>query len=320
MSKKGQASDEIDLISLLNSIKKGFRNLLISFYHFTQFLLRNWIVILVLLIIGIALGYWKDSTAEIGKESSLILKVNLDDASYLYDVVEKLNRKIADRDSVFLKKHGLYDGRALIKGVELTPIIDLDNIARSYRPSDNRNLGLFFDNVQENTEKFNEEVKYKSRKQKAYIHLSHDASHQSIENFIAYLNSNKLLKKLHENYVKGLEDRIKKKEEMIVQIDRVIASMSNRESTSSEINFNSQSSAADLFTNKNAFSSDIYKAKEDLLTADNNIVVLNDNLMYNEEIGSFSKKKLIYPLGLIILFTLFIYLLKGYRHLAKIAN
>ena len=50
-------ADEIDLGLIFSKIKNSFNNLLIRLYYGIQFLIKNWWVIGIILILGIASGY-----------------------------------------------------------------------------------------------------------------------------------------------------------------------------------------------------------------------------------------------------------------------
>jgi len=320
MSNQQTSNDEIDLMRLVRSLKKGFHNLLISLYHFIQFLLRNWIVITILFIVGVGLGYWKDTITEIGKESNLILKINMEDASYLYDAVEKLNRKIADNDIAFLQKYELYKEQALIKKVELKPMVELNRIAAQYDASDNRNLDLFFENINEETVDFNEELSYKSKRQWAKIALSVNATTSTITNFIKYLNDNPQAREAHEIYKLQLKERIHRNEDIISQIDSIINKMIQDIGRVNELNLNSKSTAAILLENKNSYAESQFNARKTLITSESIIVALNNIELYNKQRGLSSIKKLVYPVILILVFIIFCGLIKFYKRLKKISE
>ena len=107
MAQKNQ--DEIDLFLVIDKLKQGYYKLLASFYKIVQFIIRHWIVLLILIVGGYFIGYFLQKSAPPKREAKLIVQNNFNSSSYVYEAVKLLNVKYQQGDKTFLKKNNIYD-------------------------------------------------------------------------------------------------------------------------------------------------------------------------------------------------------------------
>ena len=100
------SNDEIDLGYLLNKINEVFKNISIRIYGSIQFCLRNWYLILGLLIAGVVAGYFSEIDTKPSKKATLILRTNFNTAEYTYSALNTLVLKSKALDTAFLKENG----------------------------------------------------------------------------------------------------------------------------------------------------------------------------------------------------------------------
>lgn len=101
---KTNHKEEIDLLDLLQIIKNGFRSIGNSFLRMINFFLSYGIILIVIIIIGLILGYfWNKNTVNY-LQTDTIVSTDFEGAAYLYKKVEELNFKLAVADEEILKE------------------------------------------------------------------------------------------------------------------------------------------------------------------------------------------------------------------------
>ena len=118
-------SDEIDLGIVFNKIKKITNNFLISIYKGIQFLLKHWWKIVLIAIIGGVIGYFLEQKNEPNKWATIIVQNNFNSSNYVYEAVEQLNKKVKDKDTIFLKNAGFRTDTIVLKLIKIEPIVNI---------------------------------------------------------------------------------------------------------------------------------------------------------------------------------------------------
>ena len=126
---------EIDLGQIFKSIKGFFESISDRFFEFILFLKKNSIVIIILLILGFALGYFLDQKNK-AYEHEIIVSPNFGSADYLYAKINLLNSKKREKDTIFLHSIGIKDVKHFSK-IEIEPIVDV------YKFIDNNSYEIF---------------------------------------------------------------------------------------------------------------------------------------------------------------------------------
>jgi len=213
-------ADEIDLLYLYKKLKRIVRGWIRAMFNALDFCLRNWIIILVLLIVGVGLGYYLQQNQAVSKEAKVLIKVNFDAGSYLYSAAQVLDRKIGERDAEFLQKIGLDTLRPSINGLELEPIIDVKDITEDFEVTD-RNLDPILRYVEFNMEEeelyqtFAHDYNYHYLK----IRLSPRGTVQDINKVLDYLNASELLKEHKNTALSTIQEKLDANKESIAQIN-----------------------------------------------------------------------------------------------------
>ena len=171
----------------------------------------------------------------LNKSAKILLRINHDAVSYVYNEIDFLNQKIVENDKKFFKTIGFENSEVPIKELEINPIIDLTEISRRYEVND-RNLEGLLRNLDFNTidldisETFNS--KYKNHI--LNMNLSTTADDKTITNLISYFNDNTLLQKLKDTTLKDIKKHIELNTKSIIQIERIIENYSQNRSLPSE--------------------------------------------------------------------------------------
>jgi hypothetical protein len=102
-TKVPQNSDqEIDIFQLSRSIGGFFDRVNRSVFRVIQFFVRNWITVLILVVLGAVLGFYLDSNKK-SYNNQVVVTPNFESVDYLYAKVDLIQSKIAAGDLYFLK-------------------------------------------------------------------------------------------------------------------------------------------------------------------------------------------------------------------------
>lgn len=317
-------SDEIDLGYILNTINKIFKKSLLLIFRGIEFVLRNWLIVLLLIIAGVVLGYFAERDFKPAKISKVTLRTNFETAGYTYNALEILLQKSLEADTLFLKSKGFETDTLEVLGLEINPIINFQDITDKY-DQNNRVLeallrNLEFEDDLDLAKSFNTEYKYHTLN----VILSPYADNNVMDKILAYLNDDELIQNLTVTGRKILVDKIEGNEFTIRQMDTILNNYYKNESLSS--------SSSDIFVVDKNFSihamverkmevlEEIEKMKIDLVYSDKAILPVNTPVLINAEKRILQYKMIIYPVLFVFLFFFFSWFRHTYFQLRSIAR
>lgn len=318
-------SDEIDLQSVYKGFKKIIKKWVVLFFRLLDFCLRKWIIILILLIIGAALGYFTQSSSKQKKEATVLLRINFDSVDYVYSEIELFDRKIMEHDNIFLKKVGLTPDSLEIRGLAISPIVNLKDITTNFGGN-----GRYLEGLLKNLEFNDKDVEISNTFTSEYknhllhLYLSSNATIETIEKVLNQINRNTLLEKIKDREVQNMQDRISNNNKIISQIDNVIEAYNSNESISSpseEVFVVDKNFDIELILQKKmVLQRENERIKKDLLYSEDIVVIVNKPFITNVE-KKFSNNKLTYyPIMFVGLFLLLAFMRHSYYHLREVAK
>jgi hypothetical protein len=311
------SKDEIDLGYLINKISELFKNISVSIYNSIQFCLRNWYFIGGLLIGGIVLGYFSEIDSKPEKKATLILRTNFNTAEYTYNALNTLMVKSKTLDTAFLKQHGFKTEGNEIGGIEITPMVNFKDITENFSQNE-RALEALLRNVEFKDEEAITNSFYSGYKfhQVDFV-LSNSANQKTIDNVLAYLNNNEIIKRTAQNGKTVLEQNIAMNEFSIEQIDITISKYNQNTfmgSTSSQVvvvdkNF----SYNGVLVEKAKLQKENTHLKNELVYADHAIVKVTNPNIVEDKRPSYKMKYVTYPLFFVFLFFVFSWFSRVYK-------
>lgn len=315
-------NEEIDIAGIIETFKKFVDSSIVFILRVIGFALRNWIILLILILVGATAGYFHQKGIKKSKESKLILKTNFDTVTYLYNALETLSSKSSDKNKGFLRAHGFRTDTVEIQGVNVEPLIDLRDIVTHYELNEDRTLGYLLSNLRfEDESKITESFKSDYKLHKVIIELSPEANEDVIDKIIAYLNSDPNIKRLQEVGKKNLARSVSLHKETIDQIDTIL---NNYHKTESLGNASSQLfvvdknfSLSEVLRIKSELQKEYITLSQELVYADQAIIQINPKSIYRLPGGILSKKMYLYPFLLVTLFFAFHFFRYSYKRLRK---
>lgn len=241
-----------------------FKNTLMKLIFFFK---KNFSILLILIILGIGVGYSLNPLFK-SYESKVIIAPNYSSVDYIYNEIDLINSRIADRDSIFLNKIGITKD---IKKIEIKPI---NNIYQFVQESDSNFelLKLFAEDgdINKVAEDETTSKNYKTHQIILSTNLPRLNSND-INKLLAYLNNNNYYKKIKDISIKNEKVRLNLNEKTIDQINSVFSKFDAPEKESNK-NL--------VYVNENNQINDLLVTKRDLMK-ENEYIKLNEVLTTN---------------------------------------
>lgn len=322
---KEQKSDEIDLTNLFSVFKEKIKDSIVLLFDLIDYLLKKWILITTLILLGLIIGYVTQNNYNHNKKASVLLRINFDTVDYVYSEIDLINEKVTEKDSLFFLEMGLKGDSIQIKQIEITPIVRFKEIIERYKVNDRKLEGLL------KSLEFNDDdvESYETFKSEYYFHtlnftLSYNATQETIEKIIEYLNNNIILTDIKNSSIRDIKSQIANNSTSIKQIDNVINAYKTNESLTSP-------SDQIFVVDKNFNMSEMFEKKIELqelnaelnkiLVYSKDIVVVVNKPKIIEENTKFSSNRIVFfPSLFVFIFLLFSFLKYTYIYLREIAN
>src|SRR5690606_20461322 len=124
--------EEIDLGYLFKKMNDLFKKSIKLLFEVIAFFLKYKFIVIALIVIGFAYGYYKDSHSKKLYLNQGIVIPNYESVDYLYDKVAVINEKILIGDTLYLKNLLGANYLNLIK-INVEPIADIYNFSTKSR-------------------------------------------------------------------------------------------------------------------------------------------------------------------------------------------
>lgn len=311
---QNNTDQEVDLVLISKKISNFFERINASIFRSIQFFIRNWLIVLILVVVGFGLGWFLDSTQKSYKHE-IIVTPNFGSVDYLYDKIELLQSKINERDTLFLRKEVGLANPSIINNIEIKPIIDV------YRFIEDKEKNLELIKLMSENSDVNEIIEKKVTSKNYTYHkilfttnkLISDKS--TIQPILNYLNKSDYYKKLQIVAIKNIQEKIIQNDNILAQINILLESFSK--------SINSSRSNA-VYYNENLQINDVLKTKQNLIIEQgyNRLAIINSdkivkensqilNALYTKTVSG--KLKFIIPLLFLFLYLFWIYLFQFYN-------
>jgi hypothetical protein len=306
---------EIDLTQITKKIRSFFERINTLIFKCIRFFVKNAIVIVILLIVGVGLGFYLDENQKT-YDHQIIVAPNFKSTDYLYSKIDLLTSKIAEKDTLFLKSIGIKKPLEVTK-ISIEPIVDVYKLV-SNNEQNFELLELMAQNGDLKT------VVKESTTSKNYNYHTIVISTKGITNqndivkpILDYVNTSSYFGEVQKISVSNIQQKIKEKEGIIVQIDGILSEFSNG-------NANNNKSDKLIYYNENIQLNNIIKTKDSIVNVlgtlkidlFNSRKIINENaislnIKNNKSING--KRKVILPLLFISLFIFIHFFISFYR-------
>lgn len=312
---QNQNSQEIDLFKVFKKIGNLFQWINRMLFLSIRFLVKNAIILFALILLGFGLGLYLDKTNQ-QYDHQIIVAPNFKATDYLYSKIDLLASKIAEGDSLFLKSVGIKKYNDL-RSIKVEPIVDIYKLISS----NDQNFELLALLAQNGDLKsvVKETTTSKNYNFHTIIVSTDGKTNQNdiIKPLLQYLNTNSYYGNIQRISIGNIQQKIKVKEDIILQIDEIIKSYGTNKDIVSRndkmIYYNDNNQLDNIIKTKDTLSSTMANLKVELF---NSRKIINDNsVVLNIKNNKFinGKMKFIFPLLLIALFIVTKLFLSFYR-------
>jgi len=217
-------TEEIDLSYLWRKFTAFIKSCIRAGFMVLAFFAKYWIVTLVLLLVGIGYGYYKDQTSSKTFKNEGIVIPNYESVDYLYSNIDEFNKRIYNQDTVFLKSV-LGENYKALRKIEIEPISDIYNMMTKSREQIDV-FRILFQNQE--LDKFTENIitgKYFKFHKISFTIKGKGASEEVIKDIQSYWNSSEHFLEYGRVYRENAEFQVKEYKNMIAQVDAIIQSL-----------------------------------------------------------------------------------------------
>ncbi|WP_396187686.1 hypothetical protein [Flavobacterium sp.] len=303
---------ELDLTQIGQGIKNFFQNILNRCFDLIFFFLKKKFIIMILFMLGVVGGYFLDK----GKlyEHSIAVIPNFGSNDYLYNQIDFLDKKLAEKDTLFFNSIGIKNSKNILS-FEVEATQQIYNFITD-RERGNQNLELIKLMAEDGDidKILKDELTSKQYYLQNIIIITKGKfkREQLVDPFLKYLNNSSFFLKQKETNQENVKEKIALNDSLIKQIDGIIQVLSKNNSSSS-ITISEKSSVAELIDKK-----DKLIQESQYLKLNNNIydkVIKDESVSMNNlnKTSIFLKMKVILPLLLIFIYLLFYSFSKLYK-------
>jgi len=311
LGKQSAVDDEVDLGFIFTAIGNFFNRIFKALLSVLIFIGKHKIRLGIIILIGAIIGYLLDLKRNQPFESNFIVSSNYESADYLYNKIETIDRKIKQKDTVFLKTvfGSQYD---LVKGVNVEPIVEIyDFIGNT---ESNAKLFELLSEDEDKKEFINAPVNsmnYTYHKVKVII-LGEEYHKNTTDAFFSFINSNSYLSNIKDIALQNSNDQILQNNFAINQIDSLINSIINynnsKEESKSLVSINENTEFDALFERKKYLLNNNKYLEEVLVNNKTIIGILDANYAVTYDRDFFeSRRTILIPIVLVTLYLLFFF-------------
>lgn len=255
-SPKNTEDQEIDLLLISKKIGGFFQSLNSLVFSGIQFVFRNIIVLVVLLIVGVGIGLFLDKTLKT-YDHQIIVIPNFGSTDYLYSKVNLLSSKIKEDDTLFLKRIGINEPKKILK-IEIKPIVDIYKFVENKE----RNFDMLKLLAEDGDLKKIVEDNLTSKNYSYHLisYTSKDISsiEKTLNPLMAYFNESDYYNAVQKEYLNNIQIKMKANDTIIAQIDGVLNQFSNTVGSN-------QKSDNLVYYNENTQLNEVIKTKDVLI-------------------------------------------------------
>lgn len=319
MQNQTHNSDEISLSQVADKVKGYLGSVNNMFFNIIQFVLRNIIIIIALIVIGIGLGTYLDIENKTYTHKIIVMP-NFKSVNYLYEEVSRINAKVKEDDTEYLEKIGIPDADRIVK-IEIDAIVDIyefidDNNGGS---AENDSKFQLFKLISENgdmNKMLEDNTTSKYYKNHVITITTNERVTQKnlIDPFLAHLDNNAYFKAMQKTFFENLDMTVATNDSIAKQIDAVIKaySLSSNMQSSNLVALNEKTSINDLLRTKQALVET--KAYLNLQSIENSKVIKDNGVLLNIKVSGIGKsQKVILPLLFLFLFIIIYNFRKYYK-------
>ncbi len=298
---------EIDLVQISKKISNFLDRVNSSIFRSIQFFLRNWIIVLVLIVTGFAIGWYLDTIRK-SYSNQIIVEPNFESVDYLYSKIDLMQSKVISNDTAFLKTVVGIKKPKLIKKIQIRPIVE----AYKFVENKERNFQLL-ELMAENGDINKILVDTLTSKNYRYHTISFITSEGGNDKEFAvpildFLNNSEYFNTIQQIEFKNLQTSIVQNDSIVKQINTVLSNFSSvtkgAQKNDKLVYYNENTQLNDLIKTKQALIEEQGRNRLKLISYNKTIKEISSTINVESKKSLNSKLKFYLPILFILLFML----------------
>lgn len=262
---QNNTDQEVDLVLISKKISNFFERINASIFRSIQFFIRNWLIVLILVVVGFGLGLFLDKTQKT-YYNQIIVTPNFGSVDYLYAKVDLIQSKIITDDKSFFNKMGLSE-TSRISHIKIEPIVDVFKFVNN----NEQNLEVLKLMTANGDLKSIIKETTTSKNYPFYI-ITFSTNfalkdENTVKALLNYFNASNYYAEVQKVSVDNIKQKIKANDQILLQIDNILNKFSNSESLGAVKNDKL------VYYNENVQLNDILKTKEGLIRENGSLKV-----------------------------------------------
>lgn len=296
--------EEIDLGDLFRLLKKGLLKIGQLFLMLFLFLKKNAIAIVILIVVGAAIGFFIDKNTKVYTESSVTLHSFYDSQDYLYETINEINWEIKNKTEALADEMNMHPDSLRLYSLSIKPlerVTDLTEEEREY-------ITLLKEEGAYTQEGLMEIILRSSELHKLKIKHPKESDVNNFFNQIEKkLLDNSTYTEIHETEIKNIRESIDLYKKSIGQVDDILNAYASKlsEKVNSQVSFyNSESNLniANISIQKRELRKSINELENELSLQKNFIMPVDKAKTSDAEETTLTKEIIILPIIFLILF------------------
>jgi uncharacterized membrane protein len=311
---------EIDLGQVFSKIGGFFGTITDKIFDLILFLIKNSILILILLVIGVVTGYFLDKTSKTYNHE-IIVTPNFGSVDYLYSKVNLLEAKKKENDTTFISNLGVKNVKEFGK-IEVEPVIDVYKFI-SNKPENFELIKLMAEDGN-----LEEIIKNEVTSKNYPLHLIKFSTSKIVSNeeivfpLLAYFNDSEYYNTVKKQHLENTKLKMSANDSTTAQINTLLNDFSKtatgNQKSSSLVYYNENNNLNEIINTKNALVSEQGDLRMRLINSDKVIKEISVTTNIVNTKGVNGKLKIILPILFFFVFLLFHWFRNFYaKQLAK---
>ncbi len=293
---------EIDMTMVSQKFKGFVQSVNDLVFDSIQFLLRNKIYLIILVALGVGLGFYLDRTNKT-YDHQIVVMPNFGSSDYLYAKVDLINAKIKERDTLFLSRIGIKNPAKFTK-IEIKPIID---VYQFITMSNERNFELLKLMAEDSDIKKIIEERPTSKNYRFHLvefkTKNYTTKAQTVEPLLNFLNNSQYFSQVQREAVNNIKVKMQANETIIAQIDGFLNGIANGGAKGDKlVYYNENSPLNDLIETKERIVRELGDQRINLITTQKIVRDVSQVLNIENSESVNGKLKFVLPLLLIAMF------------------
>ena len=316
--------EEVDLFIALDKAVDSYRSFLISIIETFKRVFKVWFLFLAVIIIGLVLGYYQEKKRKIAYKSELLVQMNFNSTKTMYNAIMQLDHKLKRKGAAMMEELEISNNKILDLGsAKVEPVVNVLEVMENEHGNE-RNVEVLIKEATEDDNILREMFLDEYKTHKITLKGSENASKESIDAFMEYLNSNEFYDNLRTIEIEITNFKIREFKKNIVLVDSVLGAYGKspvNEGATNRIYLNTGNLTNPhlLLEEKEKLLNRIVKAQKELEKYDSVVKLLNKPVFYPEAPSFLSRTKIIYPIVFAFLFIFVVWAIGFYRKLEAIA-